>query len=257
MSDLFDLTGRKAMVVGAGSGLGLQLSCALARQGADIALVDIVEERLAPAAEKVAELGVETYTHVCDCSDSAQVVACVEDIIERFGRIDILVYSAGIAISHDSRDIYFESWDKVIDVNLNGMFYVDREVGKHMVEQRYGKIINMVSGYGEIVPPNWMWPLAPYNASKGGARMLTKALAVEWAPYGVTVNAIGPGYFKSGLTEKSIESDKMKEYIHYFNPMGRVGQPGELDGVCILLASDASSYITGQHILVNGGGDCV
>lgn len=257
MSDMFDLTGRYAMVVGAGSGIGLQLSKALARQGAAIALVDIMEDRLAPAAEQVAELGVETYTRVCDVTDTEQVVETVKDIHDHFGRIDILVYSAGISVSHDSRDIYFESWDKVIDVNLNGMFYVCREVGKYMVEQNYGKIINIVSGYGEVVPPNWLWPLTPYSSSKGGGKMLTKALAVEWAKHGVTVNAIGPGYFKTNLTTKTFENEKFKEYVRYFNPMGRPGEEGELDGTCILLASDASRYITGQHILVDGGASCI
>ena len=257
MCDLFDLTGRYALVVGAGSGIGLQLSKALARQGANVALLDIVGESLASAAAQLAELGVDTYTHIVDVADPDSVREAVAAVHRRFGRIDILVNSAGVADSYNSEKLYDETWQKVMDINLNGTFYMCREVGKIMIEQHYGKIINIASGYSECVPPNWMWPLAPYCTSKGGVKMLTKELAVEWAKCGITVNAIGPGYFKTGLTHTSIDNERMTEYINVMNPMGRYGREGELDGVCILLASDASSYLTGELIRVDGGTCCI
>lgn len=257
MNDLFDLTGKYALVVGGGSGIGLQLSEALARQGASIAIADIVEDRLRPAADQVAEIGAETFTCVCDVTDPDSVRDMVSAVHNRFGRIDILVNCPGISISYRSDRLYDDAWKQVMDVNLNGMFYVCREVGKIMIEQRYGKIVNLASGYAECVPPNWMWPLTAYCSSKGGVKMLTKALAVEWAPYGITVNAIGPGYFKTNLTKDSIDNEQMKRLIHTLNPMDRYGREGELDGTCILLASDASSYLSGQLIRVDGGASCI
>lgn len=257
MSSLFDLTGKTALVVGGAGGIGTQLSKALAREGSNIALVDLNEEKLKSTAAEVTALGVETFTYPCDISDPDSVRETVAAVADHFGHIDILVNCVGISISHRSDELYIESWRKVMGVNLDGTFYMCREVGKLMIEQNYGKIINLTSGFGTYVPANTLWPLAPYCTSKGGMTMLTKALAVEWAPYNITVNAIAPGWFRSELANHSIDNPKLQEQIEAFYPMRRIGNPGELDGACILLASDASSYITGQTIFVDGGCSCV
>lgn len=257
MSKLFDLTGKKALVVGAAGGIGSQLSKALAREGADVALFDLNEDKLGAAASEVSELGVTTFTYVCDVAKPESVKEAVAAVAGAFGRIDILVNCVGISISCPSEKLYDESWQKVMGINLDGTFYMCREVGKLMIEQGYGKIVNITSGYGDCVPTNTLWPLAPYCTSKGGMKMLTKALAVEWAPYGITVNAIAPGWFESELADSSIHNPKLGVLIDSLYPMHRIGNPGELDGACILLASDASSYITGETIHVDGGCMCV
>ena len=253
MSDLFDLSGKIALVAGAAGGIGGQLSLALAREGADVALIDLNVDALASIEEKVAELGAKTFTYSCDISDPDSVIEAVAAVAEHFGRIDILVNSVGISMRYRSELLYTEVWRKVMSVNLDGTFFMCREVGKLMVEQKYGKIINITSGFGSQVPPDTLWPMAPYCTSKGGMTMLTKALAAEWASYNITVNAIAPGWFESELAIQSIANPKLQKHIDLVYPMHRIGRPGELDGACILLASDASSYITGQTIFVDGG----
>lgn len=257
MSELFDLTGKCALVVGAAGGIGTQLSKALAREGAHVAVADLTVEGLETLVGEIEALGVKAQSFTCDVSDPDSVQEMVDAVHGAFGRIDILVNCAGISISYRSEDIYIESWRKVMGVNLDGTFYTCRAVGKKMIEQGYGKIINISSGFGDAAPTNTLWPLAPYCTSKGGVKMLTKELGVEWAPYGITVNAIAPGWFESNLAHRSIQNPKLQEQIDLVNPMRRIGKPGELDGACILLASDASSYMTGQTIHVDGGWTCV
>lgn len=257
MSSLFDLTGKIALVAGAGGGIGGQLSKALAREGADVALVDLNEDALESIEEEVAALGAKTFTHVCDISDPDSVIETVAAVAEHFGRIDILVNSVGISKRYRSELLYTDVWREVMSVNLDGAFFMCREVGKIMIEQNYGKIINITSGFAFRVTSNDLWPLAPYCTSKGGLTQLTRALAAEWAPYGITVNAIAPGWFESDLANNSIANPKLQKHIELYYPMHRIGKPGELDGACILLASDASSYISGETIMVDGGTSCV
>ncbi|MDR1422049.1 MAG: SDR family oxidoreductase [Coriobacteriales bacterium] len=252
MSDLFDLSGKVALVTGASSGLGVQLAKALAGQGADIAIVARRQEKLDEVkADIEATYGVRVFAKTCDVLDTAQIVETVGAIKDFFGRIDILINNAGTARVAAAQDQSDEDWKAVIDTNLNAVYYVAREVGKVMIEQNYGRIINLGSIHSSVAMKGLA--ISGYTSSKGGVRMLTKDLANEWAQYGITVNAIGPAYFESEMTAKSINDEKFLGLIKMFCPMGRPGKPGELDGAVIYFASDSSSYTTGQLLSIDGG----
>jgi gluconate 5-dehydrogenase len=171
--------------------------------------------------------------------------------VERFGRIDILVNNAGVGAGEPAESQSDETWQKVIDTNLNGVYYVAREVGKVMVAQKYGKVINIGSIHSSVAMMGS--PITAYCASKGGVAMLTKALANEWAQHNITVNAIGPAYFESEMTDQFVNTDMFTMAVKAHCPMGRVGKAGELDGAIIYFASDASSYTTGQLLTIDGG----
>jgi len=252
MKDLFDLTGKIALVTGASSGLGIQHAKALAGQGAKVAIVARRLERLeAVKAEIEAEFGVEVLARTCDVLDVAQIKETVAAVKGRFGRIDILVNNAGTARGVSAEEQADEDWKAVIDTNLNSVYFFAREVGKVMKEQNYGKIINMGSIHSAVAMRGLK--ISGYCASKGGVLMLTKDLANEWAPFGITVNAIGPAYFESEMTEAVFHDAAFQEVVRESCPMGRAGRPGELAGALIYFASDASSYTTGQILWVDGG----
>lgn len=175
----------------------------------------------------------------------------VENVIKDFGRIDILINNAGIATVEPTENHDIESWNRVINTNLNGVFYCARYVGEVMVKQHYGKVINISSMYGAI--GNTFGPHSAYHASKGAVTNFTRAIAAEWAKYNITVNAIGPGFFASEMTQDLTEVKEFMDFVETRCPMKRLGEAGELDGALLLLASDASSYITGQTIYVDGG----
>ena len=256
MDSLFDITGRVALITGSAGGLGLQISSALARRGASIALCDIDAERLVSAKAQIADIGVECEAFVCDLTDTEAIKHLVEEVDERFGRIDILVNNAGISSITHAESYTDEEWRNVMSVNLDAYYFCSREVIPHMIEQGHGRIINMASMHAEILLPNNCWPVTSYATTKGAVRELTKALAVELAPYGINVNAIAPGYFKTNLTVGVDTSKRFNAALPYLCPMNRMGEAGELDGLAVLLASDASSYITGQTIFVDGGWTC-
>jgi gluconate 5-dehydrogenase len=252
MSDLFDLTGKVALVTGASSGLGVQLAKALAGQGADIAIIARREQKLLEVkAEIEAEYGVKVFTRVCDVLNTAQIAETVTAIKEHFGHIDILINNAGTARNAPAEEQSDEDWLAVINTNLNAVYYVAREVGKVMKEQNYGRIINLGSIHSNVAMKGL--GISGYTSSKGGVRMLTKDLANEWAQYGITVNAIGPAYFESEMTASVINDEAFLGLIKLFCPMGRPGKPGELNGAVIYFASDASSYTTGQLLSIDGG----
>lgn len=251
MSGLFDLTGKFAVVTGASSGLGRQFALALAREGANVAILARRVEKLEKVKGEIEELGVKCLAVRCDVSDNESIKEAIEAVVEGFGRIDILVNNAGIGLfaPAEVQDDY--TWDTMIRTNLSGVYYVAREVGKVMIKQNYGKIINIGSIHSTVAMTGM--PLNAYATTKGGVLMLTKALATEWAKYNITVNAIGPAYFESEMTADVIGSDDFAGVVKVYCPMGRPGKEGELDGAVVYFASDASSYTTGQILSVDGG----
>ncbi len=253
MNNLFDLSGKVALVTGASSGLGVQFAKALAKQGADIAICARRLERLEAVKAEIEALGVKCYAHKCDVLDINDIRTMVKDVEAHYGKIDILVNNAGVGDATPAAEMSDDTWKNVIGTNLDAVFYVAREVGNVMLKNGYGKIINIGSVHSEVVMPSNTWPVTAYAVAKGGVKMMTKALAVEWARKGITVNAIGPAYFGSEMTSAVIDTGAFDAVADAYCPMGRPGKPGELDGALIYFASDASTYTTGQILFVDGG----
>lgn len=252
MDSLFDLTGKVAIITGASSGLGVQFANALGGQGAKLALVARREEKLERVKAELEEKGYEVYYHTCDVTKTDDVKEAVEAIVEHYGTVDILVNNAGLGIGGPTASISDNEWEVMMNTNINGVFRFAREVGKIMLDKNYGKVINVGSIHSKVAL-NRSDFTTPYCTTKGAIYMMTKSLASEWAPYNITVNAIGPAYFASEMTEDLITDDGFAPIIEAYCPMGRVGKPGELDGAIIYFASDASSYTTGQLLNVDGG----
>lgn len=252
MKNYFDLTGKVALVTGASSGLGVQFAKALANQGATVVIAARRIEKLKNIKTDIEALGAKCMAVKCDVCNSAEVREMVLAACSAYGRIDILVNNAGVASDVATIDMTDEEWMRIINPNLNGVFYVGREVAKVMVQQKYGKIINVGSIHSEVALTPLAGSLAPYCASKGAVKMLTKEWAVEWAKYNITVNAVAPSYFNSEMTQDYI-SGPLTPVIQGFCPTGRAGEEGELDGAVLYFASDASSYTTGQILAVDGG----
>lgn len=253
MPDLFDLTGKVAVVTGASSGLGVQFAKALARQGADIAICARRVEKLESVKMEIEALGVKCLAVPCDVLDVEAIKAMVGAVVAEYGTIDILVNNAGVGDVAPAESMSDELWRKVLGTNLDAVYYVAREVGKVMIEKGYGKIVNIGSVHSEVVMHPATWPVGAYATAKGGVKMLTKALAAEWAKHGITVNAIGPAYFGSEMTSSILDSGGFDAVAGAYCPMGRAGRAGELDGALVYFASDASSYTTGQLLCVDGG----
>lgn len=188
---------------------------------------------------------------VCDVGDYDSITAAVAKVMDAYGRIDILVNAAGMGNNKMVTDQSNEEWERHIRIDLSGVYYMCKAVGEIMIEQEYGKIINIGSIHSRVIFPGG--GISAYSSAKGGVMNLTKKLAVEWAKYNITVNAIGPEVFETELTIDTIELDGFMDLIKAYCPAGRLGQPGELDGIAIYLASDASSYCTGQVICIDGG----
>ncbi|MDR0589098.1 MAG: SDR family oxidoreductase [Spirochaetaceae bacterium] len=248
---LFDLNGKIALVTGASSGLGIQFAKALAAQGADLAIIARRQERLDEVKKTIEGMGVRCLALKCDVLQNDEIKTVVAKIKEHYGRIDILVNNAGTARSNPAEAQSDDDWNAVINTNLNSVYFIAREVGKIMIEQKYGKIINVGSIHSSVAMASS--PLNAYCVSKGGVLMLTKALAAEWAKYNITVNAIGPAYFPSEMTETVMGNPDFAHVVKTFCPMGRPGKEGELDGAVIYFASNASSYTTGQLLSIDGG----
>ncbi len=251
MSKLFDLTGKVAIVTGASSGLGRQFALALAKEGAKIAIVARRVEKLEEVKKEVEALGTECFIHKCDVMKSEEIKTTVEDVKNHFGRIDILVNNAGLGWADAAENTSDDLWMTMMDTNVNGVFYFAREAGRIMKEQEYGKIINIGSIHSTVAMTGM--PISAYATTKGALVMMTKALANEWAKYNITVNAIGPAYFPSEMTDNILKSGAISHVIENTCPMKRPGRDGELDGALIYFASDASSYTTGQLLQVDGG----
>lgn len=252
MKNYFDLTGDVAIVTGASSGLGVQFAKALANQGANIALFARREEKLQNVkAEIENEFGVKVEYYVTDVTDSKVVAENVAKVVEDFGKIDILVNNAGLGDTAPALETTDEQWLRMMDVNVNSLFYMAREVAKNMKENGYGRIINLGSIHSSVALNGAS--ISMYCTTKGAVRNLTISLAQEWAKEGITVNAIGPAYFESEMTEGVLGDEAMRQFISMSTPMGRPGQAGELDTALLMFASHASTYTTGQLLSVDGG----
>lgn len=257
MNNLFDLSGKTALVTGASSGLGANFARALAAQGANVAIAARRKERLEDLAAELKGMGVDALPIQCDVKKEEDIIAMVAEAKNHFGRIDILVNNAGVAVDAPAENQTLEQWSSVIDVNLTACFVVAREVGKVMIEQKYGKIINLGSLHSNTVISSDVEHISAYCASKGGIQMMTKSLAAEWARYNITVNALAPAYFPSEMTEKAVANDAFTQFVGMRCPMGRVGKQEELNGALVYFASDSSSYTTGQVLNIDGGWNCI
>lgn len=253
----FDLTNNVAIVTGASGGLGVQMAKALANQGANIAVLARRQEKIdAVAAEIAREFGVETLAVKCDITDTENVEAAVDAVIEKFGRIDIVINNAGTGAVAPAEDITDEQFEDEMNIDLFGTFKVARAAAKKaMIPAGYGRIINIASMYGLV--GNKIAGSAPYHAAKGGVVNLTRALAAEWGKHNITVNAICPGYFYTPLTKETLDSDFFQANARTMIPMERYGNEGELDSAAIFLSSPASSYVTGIMVPVDGGYTCM
>ena len=243
------LAGSVALVTGAGKGLGRAIALGLARAGADVALVARTRSDLEAAAGEVQALGRRALVAPADATRSDQVDAAVAQTIATLGRIDVLVHAAGGSLRKPSVDITDDEWDRVIEANLSSTFKVCRAVGRHMLERGRGSIINIASTAGVRGRAG----NAPYSAAKAGVINLSRALAMEWAGRNVRVNVLAPGRFLTPLTQAEMEvPEKYAAFVRQV-PLGRIGRPEELQDIAVWLASDASSYVTGSTITLDGG----
>lgn len=253
ISPLFDLTGRTALVTGGAKGLGLAMARALAEHGAPIVLADIDDENGQQAAEQLAaDTGVRTAYRHLDVTDQEMVERVVAEVDEEFGGIEILLNNAGRTIHHPLEDGDAEKWRAVMSLNLDGVYHVLSAVGRRMLERGRGSIINTGSMSGIIA--NIPQTQASYNASKAAVHNLTRSAALEWADRGVRVNAIAPGYMRTELTRGFYEEGGAQiDQWNLMTPMGRPGEPEELAGAAVYLAADASSFVTGSILSIDGG----
>lgn len=258
MKNLFNLNGKVAVVTGASSGLGADAAVAYAENGADVALFARREEKLEKVAAEVEKLGRQALVVACDVSKEAQVKAGIQKVIDKFGKIDILLNDAGIAVPGSVEDLTEAQWDKGMDINVKGDFLMAKYVVPHMRQQKAGKIVNIASVNAIIadkVPALWRHN---YNASKAAVRGLTLGMAASYMQDNITVNAIGPGLFESEMTEGTLfKNDDFMKMYNFNTPASRPGRRGELNGTILFFSSDASSYVTGQYIAVDGGASIV
>jgi NAD(P)-dependent dehydrogenase (short-subunit alcohol dehydrogenase family) len=245
----FDLSGKVAIVTGTSRGLGQYMGRALARAGADLVITSRTAESLGPFQKEIEALGRKALPLPLDVRDCASIQRMAEAAQKHYGKIDILVNNAGCNVRKPAVDVTWDDWNLVVDTNLRGTFFVAQAVAKQMIPRRYGRIINIgsvtcVAGYAG---------LGPYCASRGGVKQLTMSLADDWGIHGITVNCLAPGWFKTAQNAVLYENQEWVDYLCDRIPLKRPGKPNDLDGAVVFLASDASEYVTGQTLLVDGG----
>ena len=244
-----DLTGRTAVVVGATSGLGKAIALGLADAGADVVPTGRRVKLAAEVAHEIEARGRRSLVIAADVSDTSSIQELADTVVERFGKVDILVNAAGRTIRRPTLDVSDDEWDGIMDTNLTGMLRACRAFGRYMIERRYGRIINI----GSLTSVVALHEVAAYGASKAGVAALTKSLAVEWAPHGVCVNAILPGVFRTALNEGLLDGSERGRELLIRTPMRRFGQPEEVAGAAVFLASEAAGFVTGHLLAVDGG----
>ena len=247
--DLFDLSGRVAVVTGASKGLGKSMALGLAEAGADVALFARDVEGLKTVKQAIEDVGRKAEFFVVDVLNKSAIEVAVKQTLDSFGHMDILVNNAGVNVRKPVLELSPEEWDLVVDTNLKGYLLMAQAVVPHMLSRCSGKVINMASILGAVALPTQV----AYASSKGGVIQMTKVMALEWAKQGVQVNAIGPTYFETPLVAQLRNDPERYNFIIDRTPMGRWGQPEELAGVVVFLASKASDFVTGQTIFIDGG----
>ena len=251
MVDPFDLSGRTALVTGGARGLGYAMARALGRRGAKVMLVDLVLADAEAAAATLREAYIDALAVAGDVTQPADSARAVERTVQAWGALDICVCNAGIGLLAAAEDVTLEEWRRVIDVNLGGVFFTAQAAARHMIAAKHGSIVNVASMSGLIV--NVPQKQSVYNISKAGVIMATKSLASEWAEFGIRVNAIAPGYMRTAMTASSLDdADYSRPWIDA-TPLRRPGEPDELGGAVVYLASDASSFVTGSVLVIDGG----
>jgi NAD(P)-dependent dehydrogenase (short-subunit alcohol dehydrogenase family) len=244
-----DLTNRVAVVVGGTSGIGRAIALGLAEAGADVAPTGRREKQVQQVAGEVEQRGRRSLALTSDVSDTKSIQKLADTVIEKFGKVDILVNAAGRTVRRPTLEVSDAEWEGILDTNLTGMLRTCRAFGRHMIERRYGRIINI----GSLTSLVALQEVAAYGASKAGVAALTKSLAVEWAPHGVCVNAILPGVFRTALYEGLLDGTYRGRELLMRTPMRRFGQPDEVAGAAVCLASEAASFVTGHLLTVDGG----
>ena len=246
---MFNLEGKNALVSDASRGLGLQFANALAKAGANIVITSRTLESLETTKQEIEALGRKCIEIEMEVLKEDSIVNAVKRAEAELGPISILVNNAGCNIRKPALEVTWRDWETVVDTNLKGAFFLAKEIAKGMTERGYGRIVNI----GSVTSVAGYAGLGPYGASRGGIKQLTMSLAHDWGDKGVTVNCLAPGWFKTEQNAKLFENSDWVSYIEERIPLGRVGRPDDLDGTCIFLSSDASAYVTGQTLLVDGG----
>lgn len=258
MNNMFDLTGKVVVVTGASSGLGADAAIAYAEAGADVALLARRVEKLNETKEKIEAVGSKAIAVQCDVTDEENVKVAIDTVLKKFGHIDILLNNAGVAVRGGIDSMTVEEWDKSFDTNVKGIFLVSKYVVPQMKTRGYGKIVNIASVNAVIADKNDVFIRHSYNSSKAAVLGLTKGMAASYARYGITVNAIGPALFESEMTAGTLfKSEQFLASYNMVNPTGRPGRKGELNGTILYFSTDASSYVQGQFVIVDGGGSIV
>lgn len=247
--DMFNLSSRRALVTGSGQGIGFSLARGLAGAGAELILNDIDEQRLSAAAEKLRAEGAVVHELGFDVTDQEKAAAAIDDFESKTGAIDILVNNAGMQFRSPLEEFPVDRFDFMMRLNINSAFYVGKAVAKHMIARGTGKIVNICSVQTALARPS----IAPYTASKGAVANLTKGMATDWAKYGLQVNGLAPGYFKTELTSALVADEDFTAWLSARTPAGRWGDVEELVGACIFLSSAASSFVNGHILYVDGG----
>jgi len=251
---MYDIKGKVAVISGASSGLGADAARGYAENGANVALLARREDKLQVLAEELKQYGVDVFTHRCDVTDEDSVKTAVEAVFDHFGKIDILLNNAGVAVRGGVHNMSVEDWNKSMDTNVKGVYLVSKYVIPHMMDQKYGKVVNISSINAVIADKGDIFIRHSYNASKSAVLGLTKGMAASYGKYNITVNAIGPGLFESEMTADTLF--KSEAFLQGYNaqcPLERPGKKGELNGTVLYFSSDMSSYVTGAYIIADGG----
>lgn len=252
MSNPMDLSGKIALVTGAGQGIGLAIARTLAEAGADIVVAELNPTTGQEAVREIETIGSKAFFVEVNVANPDSVDAMASAAIEHFGQVDILVNNAGIVENTPAEDITNEDWTRIINVNVNGVFWCSRAIGRHMLERGSGVIVNIASMSGLVV--NKPQPQSSYNVSKAAVIMMTKSLAAEWARRGIRVNSVSPGYIGTELVKDVLkQSDEWREIWHEMTPVGHIGEPLDVAHAVLFLASDASKFATGSNLVIDGG----